>query len=240
MSIHNDMYMESAFFPWKKYLGYSLAVLLVIFSYSWIMSPLIVSVTGTGEVSAKAETAALTFTLTTNSENPQSALSSIKDSSTRIKEFLKTYGVEEGDIYESQTTVVPASAVAAGATGFQSTISMGIKTSMVNNLDNLTSQLYSQGAFVVSQPVLSVGNIDDLEKQAYNLAIKDAKKKAWSVALSNLKIIRKIVLIEQSTTGASSTVVNKAGAIDQAEKNLSPDDGLIKISKVVQVSYKMW
>jgi uncharacterized protein YggE len=232
--------MESAFFPWKRYLSYSLAVLLLIFAYSWITSPLIVTVTGAGEVVAKAETAALTFTLTTNSENPQAALASIKNSSNKIKESLKTSGVAESDIYESQTTVVPASAVAAGATGFQATISMGIKTSMVNSLDSLTSQLYGQGAFVVSQPVLSVGNIETLEKEAYNLAIKDAKKKAASTALSNWKLLRKVVLIEQSQTQPSSTVVNKAGAIDQVEKNLSPDDGLIKISKVVSVSYKMW
>lgn len=232
--------MELAFIPWKKYLAYGLMAVVALLVYSWVMSPLIVTVTGTGELTAKAETAALTFTLTKNADNPQNALASVKDTATKIKESLKTAGITENDIYESQTTVVPASAVAAGATGFQATISMGVKTKEVNNLDSLTSQLYGQGAFVVSQPVLSVGNIDALEKEAYNMAIKDAKKKAGSLALSNWKLLRKIVLIEQSTTGASSTVTTKAGTVDQVEKKLSPNDGLIKISKVVSVSYKMW
>ncbi len=232
--------MESAFFPWKKYLTYGLIAIVGLLAYSWVMSPLIVTVSGTGELSAKAETAALTFTLTANEASAQDALSSVKNTSNKIKESLKTAGIAENDIYESQSTVVPASAVAAGATGFQATTSMGIKTKDVNSLDSLTSLLYGQGAFVVSQPVLSVGNIDALEKEAYNMAIKDAKKKAGSLALSNWKLLRKIVLIEQSTTGASSTVTSKAGTIDQVEKKLSPNDGLIKISKVVSVSYKMW
>ena len=232
--------MESAFFPWKKYLAYTLAVLATIFAYSWITSPMIVTVAGVGEVTAPAETATLTFTISSNAENPQIATANVKTVSTNIKQKLATSGIPESDVFESQVSVLPASAVVSGATGFQATISMGIKTKQINNLDGITNNLYSLGAVVVTQPVLSVGNISNLEKEAYNLAIKDAKKKAGSIALSNWKILRKIVLIEQSTTGASSTVTTKADTASQIEKNISPDDGLIKISKVVSVSYKLW
>ncbi|WKZ25527.1 MAG: SIMPL domain-containing protein [bacterium] len=232
--------MESAFFPWKKYLGYTLAVLLLIFVYSWITSPMIVSVTGSGEVTAVAETATMTFTLSVNSDSPQNALALVKNLATSIKQNLATSGIPESSLYESQATVVPASAVTVGATGFQAVISMGLKTNQINNLDAITNSLYSQGASIVSQPILTVGNIEELEKDAYNLAIKNAKKKAGSIALSNLKPIRKIVLIEQSQTQPSSTVTTKADIASQVEMNISPDDGLIKISKVVSVSYKMW
>ncbi len=232
--------MESATTSWKKYLGYGISAIVLIFVYSWIMSPMLVSVTGVGEISAKTETATLTFTLSSNAENPQVATSTIKTNVSKIKETLKTSGIPESDIFESQASVLPASAVVAGATGFQATTSMGIKTTQINNLDGITNNLYALGAVVVTQPVLSVGSIDTLEKQAYDLALKDANKKSWGIALSNWKIIKKIVLIEQSTTQPTSTVTSKAGTIDQVEKNLTPDDGLIKISKVVSVSYKMW
>lgn len=201
---------------------------------------MIVSVTGVGELSAKAETATLTFTLSSNADNPQSATNAVKENASKIKATLATSGVPESDVFESQISVLPASAVVTGATGFQATLSMGIKTAQINNLDGITNNLYALGAVVVTQPVLSVGSIEKLEKDAYNMAIKDAKKKAGSIALSNWKLIRKIVLIEQSTTQPTSTVTSKAGTIDQVEKNLSPEDGLIKISKVVSVSYKMW
>lgn len=232
--------MESTVPVWKKYLGYTLAVLASIFAYSWITSPMIVSVTGVGEISAPAETATLTFTLSSNADTPQNATSAVKSIVTNIKANFATSGIPESDIFESQTTVLPASAVVAGATGFQATTSMGIKTSQLNSLDGITNNLYSLGAVVVTQPILSVGDVDKLEKQAYDLALKDANTKSWGIALSNWKLIRKVVLIEQSATQPTSTVTSKADTVSQIEKNISPDDGLIKISKVVSVSYKMW
>ena len=48
------------------------------------------------------------------------------------------------------------------------------------------------GAIVVTQPILSVGNADKLEKQAYDLALKDANTKSWGIALSNWKLIKKL------------------------------------------------
>ncbi len=225
---------------WKKYSVYVVGFLVAVAVYIWISAPLVVTVSGVGEVSAKAESATLTLTISSNKENPQLAISAVKATSQKIKETLATAGISKGDISESQIEAVPASAVVAGATGYQATLSMGVKTSMVNNLDGLTNNLYSLGAVVVTQPVLSVGDISTLEKDAYNLAIKDAKKKASSMALSNLKFIKKIILIEQSQTQPTSTVTTKADVAAQVEKNLSPDDGLIKIAKAVSISYKMW
>ena len=173
-------------------------------------------------------------------DNPQSAITSLKSTSEKIKQTLSTNGIPESDIFESQVQVLPASAVVNGATGFQATTSMGIKTDKLNSLGGMINNLYSLGAVVVSQPVLTVGNIEALEKEAYNLAIKDAKKKANALAFSNWKLIKKIVLIEQSQTQPTSTVTSKADTVSQAEKNISPDDGLIKIKKVVSVSYKLW
>jgi uncharacterized protein YggE len=233
--------MEPAtLFPWKKYSLYLAFGLVALFLYSWITSPLIVTVTGTGEISAKAETATLTFTLSSQSQLPQDAVAALKTNISKVKENLKSNGIPESDIYESQISVLPASAVTSGGTGFQATTSMGIKTGQINNLDGITNSLYALGAAVVTQPVLSVGDINNLEKQAYNMALKDANKKSWQVALSNWKLIKKMVLIEQSTTQPTSTVTTKADTVSQVEKNLTPDDGLIKISKVVSVSYKMW
>lgn len=232
--------METATPSWLKYLSYSLAAIVLIFAYSWITSPMIVTVTGVGDISSKAETATLTFTVSQNADNPQSATAAVKSNIAKIKETLSQSGIPESDIFESQIQVLPASAVQVGASGFQASISMGIKTTQLTNLDSITNNLYAMGAVVVTQPILSVGSVATLENEAYNLAVKDAKKKAGQIALSNWKLFRKIVLIEQSTTQPTSTVTTKADTASQVEKNISPDDGLIKISKVVSVSYKMW
>lgn len=232
--------MESAFIPWKKYIAYSLAVLVLLFAYSWIMSPLVITVTGVGEVSAPAENAVLTFSLISNKDNPAEAVNDVKLSATKVKESLKSFGVGDSDVYESQVTVVPASVVVSGASGFQATLSMGLKVNSITNLDSLTSSLYSLGAVVVSQPQLSVKDSKKVDNEAYELALKDAKSKANMAALKNWKLIKKIVLIQESQTPATTTVTKQANDIDSAELNVDPNTGLIKFSKVLSVSYKMW
>lgn len=232
--------MESTVPVWKKYLGYSLSVLALIFAYSWITSPLVITVTGTGEVSAPAENAVLTFSLASNKDNPNDAVFEVKNMVVRIKESLKNFGVGNSDVYESQVTVVPAGAVVAGATGFQATINMGLKVDSITSLDSLTASLYSMGAQVVSQPQLSVKDSEKLDSDAYQLALKDAKSKANTVAFKNWKLIKKIVLIQESQTPATTTITKQASDIDQAELNVDPNTGLIKFSKVLSVSYKMW
>ena len=232
--------MESAIIPWKKYLGYLVAASVLIFAYSWITSPLVITVTGTGEASAPAENAVLTFTLLSSKGNPNDAVTEVKDRVLEVKESLKSFGVGDSDVYESQVTVVPAGALVAGASGFQATTSMGLKVNSVKSLDSLTASLYGMGAQVVSQPQLSVKDSKKLEDEAYQLALKDAKSKATVAALRNWKLIKKVVLIQESQTPATTTVTKQANDIDQAELNVDPNTGLIKFSKVVSVSYKLW
>lgn len=232
--------MESASFDWKKYFLVGLFILLGMFLYEWISSPMVITVTGIGSVSAPAESASLTFSLSSSSDNSENALKSVKDTSTRIKSVLAEMGIPESDIYESQASVVPSATVVQGGTGFQATISMGLKTSKISIMDRVISSLYSNGAIVVSQPVLTVQNKEKVEKESYNLAFKDAKTKAWALQLSNLKLIKKVVLVQESQNQSTSTVTTKADTTSQVTDNFTPNDGLIKVNKVVSVSYKMW
>lgn len=232
--------METANSSFKKYLFYSIALVVLLFIHQWISSPMVITVTGSGEVSSKAETATLTFVLSSNNESPQTASDKVKETLKKIKETLKTSGIPESDIYEASVVILPASSIVAGGTGYQATLNMGIKTTQVNNLDGVTSNLYSQGAVVVTQPILSVGDKTKLENEAYDLALKNTKKQANSIALKYFKLFKKIVLVQESTTSPSSTVTSKADIVAQIDKNLSSEDGLIKISKVLSVSYKMW
>lgn len=235
-----DLDSVSGYSIWKKYLGYAVSALVLIFAYSWIMSPLVITVTGIGEVSAPAENAVITFTLSSVKDIPSDAVNDVKKSATNVKESLKSFGVGDSDVYESQVTVVPAGAVITGANGFQATISMGLKINTISNLDSLTTSLYGSGAQVVSQPQLSVEDSKKLEREAYQLALKDAKTEANSVALKNWKFIKKIVLIQESQTPTTTTVTKQASDIDSAELNVDPNTGLIKFSKVLSVSYKLW
>lgn len=232
--------MESAAASVKKYLVYIILGVILLFLYQIISSPMVTSVTGVGSVSAPAKTATITFSLTSSKDNPRDASNEVKDKVAKIRETLKTSGIPESEIYESQVTVYPASAIKEGASGFQATTSMGVKTTQINNLDGIVTTLYSLGAVVVTQPVLEVGDKEALEKEAYDLALKDAKKKANVIALKNFKFLKKIILIQETTSPTTSTVTSKLDTVTSLEKNLPADTGVIKVSKVLTVGYKMW
>jgi uncharacterized protein YggE len=224
----------------KKILTYSLVAVILLIVWTYVNSPLVVTVTGSGEVSVPATNATVSFTLSANDGSIGSAVSSVQSKAESMRTFLRNSGVAEGDIAVSQVTAVPAALVSQGATGFQATVSMAAKTSHVSNVSNLVSDLYTNGALVVAQPLLSVEDQDKLEEDAFNSAMKDAKSQAAKIGNSNWKFIRKITSINQATSASTSTSTTKADTLTTANDSTAATNGVFKIIKAVSVSYKMW
>lgn len=225
----------------KKIVFYALGALIVVALYLYISSPMVVTVTGVGEVSAPASNATISFTLSASDpSNPQGAVSNVNAKALALRTFLIGQGIAEGDIAESQVTAVPSNLITSGASGYQATIAMAAKTVHVSDISTLVSSLYSQGALVVSQPILSVENQDSLDNQALNSAMKDAKAQATKIGNSNWKFIRKIVSISQVSSPSTSTSTTKADAVTASNDQVAAQNGVFKIVKAVSVSYKMW
>lgn len=229
--------------PWsvKKVLLVAGSIVLGIAVWVYVSSPMVVTVTGTGEVSAPASNATVSFTISgTDSTTPQNAISNVNARAIAMRTFLKTKGIAEGDIAESQVTAVPANLITPGASGYQATISMAAKTVHVTEISTLISNLYSQGALVVSQPILSIDNQDKLDQQAFSSAMKDAKSQAAKIGISSWKFIRKIIAISQVSSPSTSTATTKADTLTSANDQTAAANGVFKIVKAVSVTYKMW
>ena len=219
----------------KKFLLWGLAFILGLMIYIWINSPMVVTVTGTGEVVVPAESATLSFSVSASDANPAGAIAAVKARAEVIRTMLIGSAIAQSDIAESQMRVVPASAVIQGASGFQAVITMGVKTVRVSDTASLISSLYASGASLVSQPVISVDNKEELEQQAFQEALNDAKKQAGAIGFKNLKFIRKIIAVSQVTSPSTSTVTSKGETTAEATQPY-----VFKIVKAVSVSYKMW
>lgn len=219
----------------RKFAFGILGIVILLVVYTWISSPMVVTVTGTGEVSVPAENATLTFTVSASDASPANAATAVNARSAAIRAMLIGAGTAESDIVESPVRVVPASVISAGASGYQAVISMGAKTVHVGDLPSLVSSLYTAGASLVSQPVLSVESQEELEQQAFDGAMKDAKAQASRIALKNWKLVRKIVNVTQATSPLTSTVTSRGEITAEATQ---PD--VFKIVKAVAVTYKMW
>jgi uncharacterized protein YggE len=205
-------------------------IILAVLVWVWISSPMVVTVIGIGEVNAPASNATVSFSISTNNTSVQTAVSNANAGALLMRTYLNGQGISGPNIAESQVTVTPL-AVAGGTTRFEATIAMAAKTVDVSGISTLISNLYSNGATSVSQPILSVDNQDELDQQAFNAALKDAKSQAFGIGNRNLKLIRKIVAISQVSSPSTSTATTK----DDDNVN-----GVFKIVKAVTVSYKMW
>lgn len=205
--------------------------LTLLILWSWLNNPMVVTVTGVGSVSVPATNATISFSLSASDGSSQGAVIAVQTKADYMRNYLKTKGVAAGDIAQTQVTVVPSSLVTQGATGYQATISMAAKTTHVTDISTLVTSLYSNGAQVVSQPVLSVENQDKLSQDAFDSAMKDAKSQAGKIALSNWRFIKRIVGISLVTSPTTSNSTTQ----DSASSN-----GVFKIAKAVSVTYKMW
>jgi len=220
----------------KTLMVFGIVILAMIF-WAGISSPMIVTVTGTGQASVPATNATVSFTLSATDNSIQNAVSAVLAKADTMRKYLQSKGVADSDIAQSQVTAIPAALATAGAGGFQATVSMAAKTTHVTEVSTLVSDLYVNGALVVSQPVLSVENQDLLDQQAFNAALKDAKDQAWKIGVTNWKFIQKIIAISQVTSPSTSTSTTKA---DVLASGVAATNGVFKIVKAVSVSYKMW
>ncbi len=237
-SVHSDSPVRSSGFG--KYIFLTVAVLFLIGVWTWANNPMIVTVVGTGSVSVPATNATVSFTLSANDNSIEPAVASVQAKANAMRDYLRGKGVAEGDIAQTQVTAVPAGLVTLGSTGFQATISMAAKTTQVSDISTIVSDLYTNGALVVTQPVLSVENQDKLAQDAFDTAMNDAKAQAGKIGSSNLKFIRKIVSVSLVTSPTTSNSTTKADTLTSANDSTAATNGVFKIAKAVSVSYKMW
>jgi uncharacterized protein YggE len=153
---------------------------------------------------------------------------------------LISQAIPEENIIESQVVAVPAGLVTAGASVFQAQIAMSAKTAHVTGINDLVATLYANGAYAVSQPVLFVENEQPLDQQAYNSAMQDANRQAGAISLQNWKFIRKIIDINNQSSGTTSTSSSKADVATGAKTPLANQNGVFQITESVTVTYKMW
>jgi uncharacterized protein YggE len=227
-------------FNWVMIGKFALVFVVLAIFWQWVNSPMIVTVTGVGEVNVPATNATVTFNISASDVTPEAAITNISGKADAIRQVVITAGVAEEDISQSQITVLPSSLVTPGTTGFQSSITMSAKTIHVSNVSSLITQLYASGAYAVSQPTLSVENEQTLDAEAYNSAVKDAKAKAGRIGMQNWKFIRKIVSINSQSSGTTSTATSKADVVTGSKNAIAAQNGVFKIVEAVSVSYKMW
>lgn len=197
----------------------ALALLLIFFlavkiakdikSYDYIgrdiSSPNTISVSGKGEIVAKADIASLTFSVIEESPNVSDAQDRAAKKINDIINFLKRGGVEEKDIKTinyniyprynyiklTEKTILPPVKDNRVLIGYEVNQGIEVKIRKIDSAGTILSGIGNLGASNVSGLNFSIDEEDKLKKEARDLAIEDAKEEAKALARGlGVKLVR--------------------------------------------------
>lgn len=192
-----------------------LLMLVLWFVYStFIATPTLINVVGTGKVMAQPEQAEFSIVVINSANSSTQAFTENRRLVRNLGSILKASGVEEKNIDTSYARVADT------GTDFQAVNSIVATTNNLSEFDNLMIQLYGNGASSVSNIIFSTNNSKELEREAVSLAIAEAKSRAKELAKDSKKRLGKMVSITTSEAG-------EAGAISgsQSETMLGTEGG---------------
>jgi uncharacterized protein len=238
------MLPQTGYFSVKKFLLLLFSLIIIVPIYIYLTNPLLVTVSGTGEVEAKPDTATVAFVVAMQRDTSDRARTDAEAKAKALESVLIGFGIDKSNIVRSQVSVTPSGSADA-AKAYTATISMGAKLDDYGKVGSLISSLYSNGAYYVSQPVLSSNSMATFEIEAYDKAVKNAESEASRISVKNLKFIKKRVSISQTTVGGAGSItsLNSQTANDTSGKAVDPNavfTDALKVTKVVTVIYKMW
>lgn len=211
---------------------------LGIFIWQWLSSPLVVSFIGTAEITVPATSADFQVAVSSIDSDPGMATFKAKSQVDIIKDVLGKYDISSESISVSQTRLTPASAIVAGASGYQAVNTIDVETQNPSQLDDIIVSLYKNGATMVSQPTVKIEKPDEADSEALDLAIKNAKEKASYFSKKRFKLMKKVVSISQTTPQKASENTTQVDIVSNGE--VASVYNAFKINKFVNVTYKMW
>lgn len=226
----------------KKIFLIILSVVVLVPVYIYISNPLVVTVNGAGEVEAKPDSSTVAFSVVSSNATAKEAKEAVETKATALEGMLNAFGADGSDIVKSQPTITPLTT----SVGYNAMISMGVKIPNPGETGSLINSLYSNGAYYVSQAVLSSEDAEGLEDDAYKKALSDAGGKINTIAWRNKKLFRKKVsVIESYSTGGSSSYTSPQQAEESSGESAEsgfdvPSADSITVSKIVTVTYMMW
>lgn len=216
--------------------------LVLVFFFGWVIkssfidNPAVISVVGEGKVTTSPQL--VKFTTTVFNSAPSST-QAIMDNRRLVQDLilvLKSSGVNESDIDTAYVRVLPPETT--GVSGYQAVNSIDITLRNITEFDNLVVQLYNRGAFSISNIVFSTDNAKDLEKQAVDLAIIEAKQRGKELAKASGRMLGRMVSVTSGEVGDSGAVSGSSGNTSAAGAvNASPNQ--IEITRQASIVFEL-
>ncbi|MDO8640707.1 MAG: SIMPL domain-containing protein [Nitrosarchaeum sp.] len=214
--------------------GVIVLLVIMLIVKSILSKPTLITITGEGKVLFKPTQAGMTVTIATFSAGAVQGLADNLRLTKNIITGVKKVGVKQEDIIVSFAQISPIDA-GNGKVMYQAANAIGITTKNLSNFNGLITQLYSDGAYSVSNIVFTTDNAKQLEKDAIQKAVEDAKARAKEVAKSIGKSVGRMVSITTSEVGGAGAVAGKIQGLGVVTS--SPNQ--IEISRQAAIVFEM-
>jgi uncharacterized protein YggE len=218
-----------------------------------------ISVSGDGEVFAVPDTATFSVTIQERAKDVTTAQTAATKKNNDIIAYLKDAGVEEKDIQTADYNVNPQYEYSNGACtsgycqpgkqtliGFEVTQTLSVKVKDTDKAGDLLSGVGSRGASSVSGLSFTIDDQEQLEADARDKAIADAKTKADKLAASlGVSIVRVVGFSENSyqpyAYGRGGMAFDGVANQTKMESAPSPElpVGQNKITSNVNITYEI-
>lgn len=203
-----------------------------------------VSVTGTGIVNAKPDTASISVGVVSNAKTARDALNKNTAAMTRVIGELKGQGIEPKDIQTSNFSVNPRyqhfkDGKPAAVVGYTVTNSATIVVRNLKNLGAILDLTVSRGSNRINGIRFSVDDVDELENKARRRAMKNARQKANLYATAGNAEIGQILTISEDAISRPPQPVFRRAALEASSAPVPIEAGEQQITARVQVSWEL-
>lgn len=201
-----------------------------------------VTASGTGIIQAVPDTAEMSFGVTTNSSNAQSALNDASRVAEQIASAVKGQGVDAKDIQTTDVSVYPNTVDQHGKqviTGYQASLNVQVEVRDIAKLGEVISAANAAGANTISGPTFTVADQTPFRAKAINQAVADARSSAEAMAAAAGKSIGEVLSISSSDVSPVPTPTFGASVAAGAAKSVPIQPGQLDTTATVVVVFEL-
>lgn len=201
------------------------------------------AVSGEGKVTVVPDTAIVSLGITLNKPTVKAAQNEVNSIISEITKSLKALDIDAKDIQTSNYSIYPQydyqTAEGNRISGYQVSANLTVKVREFDKVNQVVDQATAKGANNIGGIQLTVDETKQKEllQQAREMAVKDAKSKAESLASAAGMTLGKIVNIQEDANNFPRPMMGMMAIADSAPKtNIQP--GSTDISTSVTLFYE--
>ena len=221
-----------------------------IFNKVRVESDNTISVSATGEVYASPDLALTTFSVVTEAEAVDSAISQNAEKMNAVIDYIKGQEVEDKDLkttsfniypryewYEKGTCVPPCPSGRRVLVGYEVRQSLQVKIRNMENIGQIIQGTTNKGVNQVSNLQFTIDNQDELKNQARAQAVENAKTKAKTLASQlGVKLV-KITSFSESAAFPRYYGLEGSVAMGGGAPQIEPGENKIEVT--VSITYEI-